>query len=523
MPMHNAQMLKRCLRGWLLALGLAMGCAPVWSARLALVIGNDAYRAVSPLRNAGADAAAVARTLEASGFRVELVRDASAQAMRAALERFAGTVEPGDEAVVFYAGHGVQIAANNYLLPVDIRGQTEEQVRQAALSVQTVLDALRRRRAGFALLVIDACRDNPFGAGLPSAAARGLVPTAVDTGQMIIYSAGSGQQALDSLGADDRDPNGLFTRVFVRELSRQEQSVDRVLRRVRDEVARLARGVGHEQVPALYDQSLGDFFFRAARAPAGASQAAAPALLGIEFVQGAGDPLVMGLVADVLSADLLRSGRFRLLSAGSGTNAVAARNLAVDAAAVARHSVQMSQQVLADGRIEVQIRVYELPARRYVGGRAHTAAPADLRTLAHSAADWIHEAITSVPGQFRQRRAKITTNAGRQMLMISDSDGANEQEALRSPRAIALPTWSQSRQHLAYVSFETGVPQVWVQELVSGRRQQIAHAAAALVACSGELAAVQAPGTSAQEYWLRDDWAGSATPACAQALKGVAG
>ena len=79
---------------------------------------------------------------------------------------------------------------------------------------------------------------------------------------MVIFSAGAGQQALDRLGPNDKDPNGLFTRVFLREMHKPGLSVDRVVRSVRTEVVNLARSVGHEQVPAIYDQVVGEFFFR---------------------------------------------------------------------------------------------------------------------------------------------------------------------------------------------------------------------------------------------------------------------
>ncbi len=79
---------------------------------------------------------------------------------------------------------------------------------------------------------------------------------------MIIFSAGTGQKALDRLGAFDKDRNGVFTRVFVKEMDRPGVSIDKVLRNVRNEVVRITRAVGHEQVPAIYDQVVGDFFFR---------------------------------------------------------------------------------------------------------------------------------------------------------------------------------------------------------------------------------------------------------------------
>jgi uncharacterized caspase-like protein len=164
---------------------------------------------------------------------------------------------------LFYAGHGVQIASTNYLLPIDIGGQSEEEVKDEAVSLQRLLDDMNERGAKFTLAMIDACRDNPFkGSGRSVAGGRGLAPTTAATGQMIVFSAGSGQQALDKLGPGDKSKNGLFTRVFVKEMQKAGVSVDRVVRNVRSEVVSLAKSVGHDQVPAIYDQVVGEFYFR---------------------------------------------------------------------------------------------------------------------------------------------------------------------------------------------------------------------------------------------------------------------
>ncbi len=77
-----------------------------------------------------------------------------------------------------------------------------------------------------------------------------------------MFSAGTGQQALDRLGPQDSEPHGLFTRVLLKEIDKPGVSIERLVRNVRNEVARLSKTVGHEQVPAVYDQTLGDFFFR---------------------------------------------------------------------------------------------------------------------------------------------------------------------------------------------------------------------------------------------------------------------
>jgi hypothetical protein len=236
--------------------------APPTGRRKALVIGNDLYRHVTRLDNARADARAMSQSLQTLGFNVTLALDQTERGLKETLRNFKSSVEGGDEVVVFYAGHGVQIGTTNYLLPVDIAGQNEEQVRDEAIQMQRILDDMQERRTGFLLMIVDACRDNPFKVAGRTLGGRGLAPTTAATGQMVIFSAGTGQQALDKLGADDKEPNGLFTRLFLREMEKPGVSVDRVLRTVRTEVARLARSVGHEQTPALYDQSLGDFFFK---------------------------------------------------------------------------------------------------------------------------------------------------------------------------------------------------------------------------------------------------------------------
>ena len=110
--------------------------------------------------------------------------------------------------------------------------------------------------------MIDACRDNPFKSSGRSVGGRGLAPTTAATGQMIVFSAGTGQQALDKLGPNDKSKNGLFTRVFVKEMQKAGVSVDRVVRNVRTEVVALAKSVGHDQVPAIYDQVVGEFYFK---------------------------------------------------------------------------------------------------------------------------------------------------------------------------------------------------------------------------------------------------------------------
>jgi hypothetical protein len=237
--------------------------ATVFANRKALVIGNDSYQKVAPLSNAREDAKVLAESLGALGYKVSLKLDVTEKQFKSEIRTFKGQIQPGDEVAIFYAGHGVQINSTNFLLPIDIGGQSEEEVKDEAVSLQRLLDDMNDKGAKFTLAMIDACRDNPFkGNGRSIAGGRGLAPTTAATGQMIVFSAGSGQQALDKLGAGDKSKNGLFTRVFVKEMQKPGVTVDRVVRNVRSEVVSLAKSVGHDQVPAIYDQVVGEFYFK---------------------------------------------------------------------------------------------------------------------------------------------------------------------------------------------------------------------------------------------------------------------
>ena len=236
--------------------------APTVPTRRALVIGNDNYQSVPKLLNAREDAQAMARSLTDMGFQVQLELDLRERNMRAALRQFKSRVEGGDEVIIFFAGHGVQLGGTNYLLPVDITGENEEQIRDESIQLQRILDDMTEKRAKFTLAMLDACRDNPFKGSGRSIGSRGLAPTNAATGQMVIFSAGTGQQALDKLGPNDPEKNGLFTRVFLKEMQKPGISVDRILRNVRTEVVNLAKTVGHDQVPAIYDQVVGEYFLK---------------------------------------------------------------------------------------------------------------------------------------------------------------------------------------------------------------------------------------------------------------------
>lgn len=245
----------------IVALMLLVLTSQACAARRALVVGVDSYEHVHALTNAVADAKALADELRLAGFSVSLHTNPTERLLKQAVRDFKAAIREGDDALFFFAGHGVQIGGANYLLPKDIRDQSMEQVKDDSLSLQRVLEDLDDQKARFSIAIIDACRDNPFPGRTRTAFQRGLAPTQPATGQMVMFAAGNGQKAVDKLGHFDQDKNGLFTRVLLKKLRLPDLPADRMLKLVREEVIALARAAGYDQIPSIYDQSVGDFIF----------------------------------------------------------------------------------------------------------------------------------------------------------------------------------------------------------------------------------------------------------------------
>lgn len=250
MPAESATMARNPAR---------MVAVPSEERRVALVVGNNGYLHVSRLENAVGDAHAMAREFRALGFDVIEKTDVDQRAMKAAVRDFVQRIGNGGVGAFFFAGHGVQEGGNNYLLPVDIGALTDP----AALADEAVelngevMARIGQAGAKFSLLVIDACRDNPFPrkAGRSIGGTRGLTVPATPEGMVVVYSAGVNQQALDRLGDSDRAPNSLFTREFIREMRKPGLEVAEVVRNVRQRVKEQAALVRHEQTPAIYIQA----------------------------------------------------------------------------------------------------------------------------------------------------------------------------------------------------------------------------------------------------------------------------
>jgi hypothetical protein len=270
-PHKSGPYIALLLIAWTVAVSLA-GSAQA-QVRRALIVGIDSYSEVTPLLKARNDAAAVHGMLVSAGFEADLMLDAGQIELLTGVNNFVSRISPGDEVVFFFAGHGVEIEGRNYLLPSDVPRAapgTEILVTARSLALDTVIALIEGRGARASLLIVDACRDNPFPRqGTRSlGSSRGLARVAAaPEGTFIMFSAGQGQAALDRLSEDDPNPNSVFTRVLLPRLDEPGLAVHEMARLVRTEVRQIARSVGHEQFPAVYDQFDGSFMLVPAAQP----------------------------------------------------------------------------------------------------------------------------------------------------------------------------------------------------------------------------------------------------------------
>ena len=256
---------KHSLRLTLLTLGLVLS-HPGWAARLALVIGNDGYQKVEPLKNARNDARLMAGILKQAGFDVTQASDLNRESLWTTIDTFKGRISKGDEVVFYFAGHGVQIGANQLLLATDIPADNEAQVVRNGVPLIDVQDALKDARV--AVLLLDACRDNPFPkTGTRTiGSTRGLSPPEPSTGQIIMMSAGRNQKALDRVPGESQ-ANGLFTWELSQVLKTPGVEIRAALEQVKERVDDKARKAGHEQRPSLVNDLRGNFYLLASVKP----------------------------------------------------------------------------------------------------------------------------------------------------------------------------------------------------------------------------------------------------------------
>ena len=220
--------------------------------RVALVIGNGAY-GESPLKNPANDARAMAQALQASGFQVIKRENASRGEMVAAIRRFAQLLTDSGVALVYYAGHGIQVDGRNFLIPIDADIRAVKEVESQAVEAGMILAEMEGANNRVKILIMDACRNNPF-SRTRAAAGEGLAPMDAVAGALIAYAAAPG-----AVASDGQDKNGLYTAMILRHMRTPGMTVERVFKSVRRDVIHIS---GNQQVPWEASSLVGDFYFQ---------------------------------------------------------------------------------------------------------------------------------------------------------------------------------------------------------------------------------------------------------------------
>ncbi len=284
------------------------------TARVALVIGNAAYKD-APLLNPVNDARAVAAALQESGFTVILRENTDQRGMLSALREFGDKLRGGASnkagapnnagavGLFYYAGHGMQIKGRNYLVPVGANVEREDEVAYSAVDAQAVLDKMEAAGNAANIMILDACRNNPFTRSARSGQA-GLAQMDAPVGTLVAFATSPGAVASDGAGA-----NGLYTQHLLTAMRQSGSKVEDVFKQVRANVRRDSQG---KQVPWEATSMEGDFYFRG-----GASAATAAAVDSSVAVENAlWDAVKNSQVPIELQAYLNRfpSGRYSALA-----------------------------------------------------------------------------------------------------------------------------------------------------------------------------------------------------------------
>lgn len=295
--------------------------------RVALVIGNGAYKS-APLANPVNDATDVSASLRSLGFQVTSRNNATLPEMRAAIRAFAAQLRRAQVGLFYYAGHGLQIAGNNYLVPVGADIRNEADAEDLSINMTYVLRTMEESQTKISIVILDACRNNPYARGFRSAS-TGLAQMNAATGSLIAFATAPGSVAADGAGR-----NGIYTKHLLQNLRHADTDVLKVFQRTR---AGVVSETGGAQTPWESTSLVGDFHFRtssqataAAPAPASASESRAEDRVFWESVKDSNNPAELQAYLDQfpngLYAPLARNrlaGASRLASArqagGEGT------------------------------------------------------------------------------------------------------------------------------------------------------------------------------------------------------------
>lgn len=226
--------------------------------RVALVLGNGSYTKLGKLKNPGNDAADIGNNLEKLGFDTETLVDSTLGDMMEAIERFGKRLSGTEVGFFFYAGHGVQAGGTNYLIPVEADVQGEFQLKYKALVADFILETMNASGCPLNIIVLDACRDNPFSAFRSSARGLAVVGSA-PAGAIIVYATDPGRTAADGSGR-----NGVFTEALLNHIATRGLDVKELFDKVGADVARATKQV---QTPWVSSKYYGTYFLAGAAPP----------------------------------------------------------------------------------------------------------------------------------------------------------------------------------------------------------------------------------------------------------------
>lgn len=229
-------------------------------ARHALVIGNNAYLHARPLDNPTNDAKSIATSLDQVGFEVTLRTDTDLKSMKGAVREFIQKLPKGSVALVFYAGHGVQVKGQNYLIPIDAEMAEEYEVPDETLSMDTLMRGLEQAGTALNILILDCCRDDPYSRswrGTRSATGTGglNMPGDMPQGMFIAFSTSPGRTAEDGDGV-----NSPYSAALAKEILAPGMDFEKVFKNVG---AQVAKSTGGLQEPWVNTKFYGNFVFNA--------------------------------------------------------------------------------------------------------------------------------------------------------------------------------------------------------------------------------------------------------------------
>lgn len=228
--------------------------------RIALVIGNSSYLHAGKLRNPINDARSMSSTLTSLGFQVLKYEDVSLSEMKEAVDKFGKLISQSDVSLFFYAGHGIQVNGKNYLIPVDAKIESKNDVEYNSLDAGRILSKMEERQEKTNIIILDACRNNPFerswnrAVKINGGGGTGLAFMNAPSGSLIAYSTAPGNTASDG----EEGTNGLYTASLIKEMKTPNISIEEMFKRVRVDVEQKSHG---RQVSWESTSLKGSFFF----------------------------------------------------------------------------------------------------------------------------------------------------------------------------------------------------------------------------------------------------------------------